>query len=64
MNFYETERAVAEYLLLHYGSPEQLLPYAFGPVGALNFPARCVTEYVDPARVPAQNASVASTNVS
>jgi putative 4-mercaptohistidine N1-methyltranferase len=51
MNFYETDRAVAEYLLFHYGSPEQLLPYAFGPQNALNFPARCVTECLDRSRL-------------
>jgi len=52
MNFYETDRAIAEYLLFHYGSRELLLPYAFGPLNALNFPARCVTECLDPARLP------------
>jgi putative 4-mercaptohistidine N1-methyltranferase len=52
MNFYETERAVAEYLLFHYGSPAQLLPYCFGPQNALNFPARCVTECLERSRLP------------
>jgi len=52
MSYYETERAVAEYLLFHYGSPEQLLPYAFGPQKALNFPARCVTDCIEPKRLP------------
>lgn len=43
-NYYETDRAVAEYLLFHYGMPEQVLPYAAGPVTALGFPVRCVTD--------------------
>ena len=52
MNFYETDRAVAEYLLFHYGSPEQVLPFDFGPVSALNFPTRCVTDCLDRVRLP------------
>ncbi|MHB8521911.1 MAG: putative 4-mercaptohistidine N1-methyltransferase [Limisphaerales bacterium] len=43
-NYYETDRAVAEYLLFHYGTPEQILPYDSGPVAALGFPIRCVTD--------------------
>lgn len=53
-DFYETERALAEYLLFHYGSPEQVLPWAFGPATALNYPARCVSECLEIARLPAQ----------
>lgn len=52
-NFYETDRAVAEYLLFHYGSAEELLPYDFGPSAALHFPVRCVTECLDVRRLPA-----------
>ncbi len=51
MSYYETERAVAEYLLFHYGTPEQFLSYAFGPRNALGFPARCVMECIDVARL-------------
>lgn len=50
--FYESNRAVAEYLLFHYGSAAEVLPYEFGPRGALEFPARCVSECLDPARLP------------
>lgn len=42
--FYETDRALSEYLLFHYGKPEEVLPHGFGPVDALNFPVRCVIE--------------------
>ncbi len=52
--FYETERALSEYLLFHYGSPEQVLPWAFGPATALDYPVRCVSECLERARLPAQ----------
>lgn len=47
-NLYETDKLLEEYLLLHYGTREQILPWAFGPEAALEFPARCVTELVQP----------------
>ena len=43
--FYETDRAVSEYLLFHYGEPREILPYASGPVDALNYPVRCVNHF-------------------
>lgn len=49
---YETARALSEYLLLHYGEPNQVLPYPSGPENALNFPARCVSECLDLDRLP------------
>jgi len=42
-DFYETDRAVAEYLLFHYGTADELLPWPAGPRDALEFPRRCVT---------------------
>lgn len=54
-DFYQTDRALAEYLLFHYGAPEQALPYTFGPSSALNFPARCVTECLDVERLPSRS---------
>ena len=53
MNFYETDRAVSEYLLFHYGRSEEVLPYDFGPVSALHYPVRCVSECLDAASLPA-----------
>lgn len=47
-NLYETDRLLKEYLLLHYGTEEQVLPWGFGPKEALEFPARCVTQLVNP----------------
>lgn len=44
MNPYETEQLLNEYLLFHYGKAGEVLPYAFGPSDALEFPARCVRE--------------------
>src|SRR3989442_1755835 len=52
MSFYETDRALAEYLLLHYGAPGQVLPYAFGPSDAIQFPVRCIDECLEPWRLP------------
>ncbi len=53
-DFYETERALSEYLLFHYGSPVQAMPWSFGPIAGLNYPARCISECLDPARLPAR----------
>ena len=47
MNPYETNKLVEEYLLFHYGSPDEVLPYKDGPTGALGFAVRSVTEMLD-----------------
>ncbi|MGI8603260.1 MAG: putative 4-mercaptohistidine N1-methyltransferase [Verrucomicrobiales bacterium] len=44
MNVYETERLLDEYLLFHYGTVEEILPFPGGPVDALHFPVRSVME--------------------
>ena len=54
-SFYETEVALSQYLLFHYGDDTDLMPYAFGPRSALHFPVRCVTECLD-TKTLAQNA--------
>ncbi len=46
-NLYESDGLLNQYLLFHYGQPEDAQPYAFGPSDALNFPVRCVTECFD-----------------
>jgi len=51
-DFYETDRATSEYLLFHYGLPAQVLPWAFGPAPALDYPSRCVSECLDRSRLP------------
>lgn len=42
-NVYETQKSLCEYLLFHYGSPEQLLGdfLSIGPSSALEYPQRC-----------------------
>ncbi len=50
-NYYETDRAVSEYLLFHYGMTGQMLPPVLVESGALNFPVRCVTECLDTRRL-------------
>lgn len=52
VEFYETDRAVSEYLLFHYGAASQVLPWSFGPAGALDYPVRCVTECLEVTRLP------------
>jgi len=46
--YYETDRAIAEYLLFHYGRVEEVLPYDFGPHHSLEYPVRCVAECLEP----------------
>ena len=53
LNPYESSRLLAEYLLFHYGSEEQILGERPGPREALDFPVRCVHELLDRGRVPA-----------
>lgn len=48
---YESDRALQEYLLFHYGASEELLPYEYGPHGALNFAVRCVSGCIQPNRL-------------
>ena len=50
--FYETDKAVAEYLLFHYGSSDEILPYPNGPTNALHYPVRCVVECFDSGLLP------------
>jgi putative 4-mercaptohistidine N1-methyltranferase len=53
LNPYESSRLLAEYLLFHYGSGEQILGERPGPREALDFAVRCVHELLDIERVPA-----------
>jgi len=52
MNPYETKALLSQYLLFHFGEPEELLPYPRGPVSGLNYPARYVEQCVDRRRLP------------
>src|SRR5580698_5694939 len=53
-NYYDTDRAVAEYLLFHYSLCEPMLPAGLSLTATLDFPARCVSECVDVSRLPAR----------
>lgn len=53
MNPYETTRLLDEYLLFHYGSPAEVLPWPEGPRAALGFAERTVSELADFGRQPA-----------
>ena len=44
--YYETDTALNQYLLFHYGEDDDLMPYAWGPKDAKHFPARIVRETV------------------
>lgn len=50
-NIYESDRLVREYLLFHYGEPDEVLPWKHGPRDALGFPARCVRELLNSSSV-------------
>jgi putative 4-mercaptohistidine N1-methyltranferase len=50
--FYESDRALSEYLLFHYGSATEILPWSCGPADALDYPARCVSECLDVSLLP------------
>ena len=50
-NIYEEERLVREYLLFHYGDPEEVLPWKHGPREAAGFAARCVRELLNASAV-------------
>lgn len=52
MNIYETRRLLDEYLLFHYGTPAEVLPWSWGPREALGFAVRTVTELADFSRQP------------
>jgi len=54
MCYYETDSALSDYLLFHYGTPEQLAPYDFSPSGALHFPVRCVADCLELGRLPSK----------
>jgi putative 4-mercaptohistidine N1-methyltranferase len=46
INVYESDLLVDQYLLFHYGTAEDQLPYLFGPRDALFYPIRCVSDFM------------------
>jgi len=53
-NYYDSDRGASEYLLFHYGAKGLRPPEGWTETGALEFPARCVSEGLDAASLPAQ----------
>ena len=53
-NIYETRRLLDEYLLFHYGTPAEVLPWEQGPREALGFATRTVMELIDLPRTPCE----------
>ena len=53
---YETQKLLHEYLLFHYGTACEVMPWSQGPKDALDFPVRTVRELMDSQRLP-ENAS-------
>ena len=47
LNPYESEKLLAEYLLFHYGSEEEIFGRIPAPRDARDFPVRCVHELID-----------------
>lgn len=47
-NPYESSQLLGEYLLFHYGSKEDLMPWISGPSNGIDFPLRTVSELIDP----------------
>lgn len=50
-SIYESDRLVREYLLFHYGEPEEILPWKHGPREALGFAVRCVRDLLNSSSV-------------
>jgi putative 4-mercaptohistidine N1-methyltranferase len=50
--FYDSDAALEQYLLFHYGTPEQICPLLPEMHAACGFPARCVTESLDRMTLP------------
>ena len=47
-NPYETPELLGEYMLFHYGSAEDVMPWADGPREGVDFAVRSVSELIDP----------------
>ncbi len=42
---YESTQLLSEYLLMHYGTDENLMPWSFGPKDAIGFPVRTISHF-------------------
>ena len=55
---YESAEQLREYLLFHYGTRTEVLPWDFGPEGGLDFPVRCVDALVDKSSIDPSSRSL------
>jgi putative 4-mercaptohistidine N1-methyltranferase len=53
---YESRRSLDQYLLFHFGHPDEVLPYDFGPRDALGYPARCARLAVETCEIAPRRA--------
>lgn len=44
---YESDKLLSEYLLMHFGTDAQLMPWDFGPKAAIGFPTRTVSHFTN-----------------
>ncbi len=51
-SIYESQTLLEQYLLFHYGSDEDLMPFAFGPKDSLHFPVKCIQQCLDVKSLP------------
>lgn len=49
-NVYESKQSLGEYLMLHYASPEEVVPPGFALEAAADFPRRCAEKVVEDAQ--------------
>ena len=42
---YESEKTLSDYLLMHYGEPDQRMPWSIGKLSALDFPSQTVAYF-------------------
>jgi putative 4-mercaptohistidine N1-methyltranferase len=52
LNTYESDKLLAEYLLFHYGSEEEIFGRIPAPRDGRDFPVRCVRELIDAGALP------------
>lgn len=52
MNLYESSFILSQYLLFHYGSGNEQMPFDLGTLNSLDFPVRCVSECLDKKILP------------
>lgn len=49
--YYTSDRGLSEYLLFHYGKPDEVMPWPGGPRDATGYPERSVSSLLDPVRL-------------